>query len=75
MSGKKPACNDRTPEVYMTIRVPMMPTNRIGAAIISRMLRGSRSGRAIGAATATRVGATEGGGWRLSRTNPLLDIV
>ena len=44
----------------------MIPTNSAGSAIISRMLRGSRSGSANGGATATRTGGTVGAGLRSS---------
>ena len=72
--GKNPDCSDRTPEVYITTKVPMIPTSSAGSAIISRMLRGSRSGNASGAATATRTGGTAGAGFRAARTKPRLDM-
>ena len=57
----------------MTTRVPMMPTSKAGAAIINKMLRGSRSGRASGGFTMTRTGVTVGAELRGPRTKPLLD--
>ena len=42
----------------------MIPTSSAGIAIISRMLRGSRSGSASGAVDATRAGGTVGAGLR-----------
>ena len=44
-----------------------------GAAIITRRLRGSRSGRASGGLTITRTGVTVGAGVRGPRTKPRLD--
>jgi hypothetical protein len=56
----------------MTI-VPISATISAGTPIITQMLRGSRSGSAIGAVGATRTGF---GGWILTRLtgNALLDI-
>ncbi len=60
--------------MYITTNVPRIATSNAGIAIISRMLRGSRSGSSSGALTATRAGGTDGAGLRGARTNPLLDI-
>ena len=55
-------------------KVPMIPTSSAGSAIISRMLRGSRSGSASGGATATRTGGTVGAAYVTPRTKPRLDM-
>ena len=60
--------------MYITTKVPMIPTSKAGNAIINRMLRGSRSGSANGGATATRTGGTVGAGLRAPRTKPRLDM-
>lgn len=56
INGKKPVERLRTPETYSITMVPISATMSAGTPIITQMLRGSRSGRAIGALGATRTG-------------------
>ena len=59
----------------MTTSVPRIPTSNAGAAIISRTLRGSRSGNDSGGATSTRTGGTTGAALRSPLAKPLFDIL
>ncbi|CFE40913.1 Uncharacterised protein [Mycobacterium tuberculosis] len=73
ISGKNPVAKLRTPDTYSMTMVPISATINAGTPIITQMLRGSRSGRAIGGFGATRTGF---GGSMLTRLmgNAFLDI-